>query len=219
MDHAALAEELPPLVRLALAYAPRTARRAWLALFALDQRLAAIVRATREPLLGQVRLAWWRDRLTEPCEQWPAGEPVLAALRECPALAGQLLPLVDGWEALLATDDPAAAVVAFAGGRANAWAALAQVSGHPAHREPSAEAGGYWALADLVQHLTVAGGREVAVAELLRRDFPHSKFPRALRPMAILAALAAQVARNPQEQLAVRPAIVLPMIRIGLFGR
>ena len=54
---------LTPLHRLALAYAPAASRGAWLGFLALDMRLAAIVRAAREPMIGQIKLAWWRERL------------------------------------------------------------------------------------------------------------------------------------------------------------
>ena len=55
-----LLDTLAPMHRLALAYAPAEARPAWAGLLALDARLAGVVRAAREPVLGQLRLAWWR---------------------------------------------------------------------------------------------------------------------------------------------------------------
>ena len=55
----------------------------------------------REPLLGQVRLAWWRDRLGQDPADWPAGEPLLAALRGWQPQFAALAALVDGWELLL----------------------------------------------------------------------------------------------------------------------
>jgi len=78
---ALLASELPPPQRLALAYAPARARPATLALLALDARLAAILRGRREPLAAQLRLAWWREMFARPPSDWPAGEPLLEALR------------------------------------------------------------------------------------------------------------------------------------------
>ncbi len=58
-----LAETLPTMHRLALAYAPGRTRLAWLALLALDSRLAGVLRSASEPMLAQIRLAWWRDML------------------------------------------------------------------------------------------------------------------------------------------------------------
>jgi hypothetical protein len=34
-------------------------------LFAIDAAMGEVVRSTREPMLGPIRLAWWRERLEE----------------------------------------------------------------------------------------------------------------------------------------------------------
>lgn len=219
MDHAALADDLPPLLRLALVYAPTRARPATLAFFALDLRLGAIVRATREPLLGQTRLAWWRERLLEAPELWPAGEPVLAALRECTGLAAHLAQLVDGWEELLVSDDPAHGVAGLVEGRAKACAALAELLGHSRFAKAVTSAARNWALADLVEHLSPAGGRDQALAELQDRSFDLGRLPHDLRPLAILNALAKRVSSNPDVKLNPSVATFLQIVRIGLFGR
>src|SRR5688572_12594424 len=95
-----LASDLPQPQRLALTYAPARARHATEALFALDVRLAAILRARREPIAAQLRLAWWREMLARPTTEWPRGEPVLDSLRDWRDPSG-LAPLAEGWEALL----------------------------------------------------------------------------------------------------------------------
>ena len=71
---------LPVLHRLALTYAPARATRPTLALLALDARLAGIVRSASEPMLAQLRLAWWREQLEIDLTARPAGEPLLAVL-------------------------------------------------------------------------------------------------------------------------------------------
>src|SRR3546814_7046937 len=53
-----------PELALAICYAPRKARAALAALFALDATLADVLRTTTEPMLGQMRLTWWHDALT-----------------------------------------------------------------------------------------------------------------------------------------------------------
>ena len=98
---AGLEAELSPPLRLALAWAPRHARPATLALFALDTRLAGFLRRATEPLPVQMRLAWWRDTLGAPPSAWPRGDPLLDELRTWAAPEG-LVALVDGWEGLLA---------------------------------------------------------------------------------------------------------------------
>jgi len=58
-----LVASLPTASRLALAYAPAKARLQTLALFALDTRLAGLLRNSSEPMLAQLRLSWWRETL------------------------------------------------------------------------------------------------------------------------------------------------------------
>ena len=116
-------DPLPLPRRLALAYAPRRSRDAVLGLWLLDQRLAGILQAQGEVLIAQIKLAWWRDRLGEDPAGWPRGEPLLALLQSGKVPPRSYLPLVDGWEALLAEDLTAAGVdwveyeVAGGGGR------------------------------------------------------------------------------------------------------
>ena len=72
-------ETLPTEIELALAYTPRDRREAMRVAFELDRRLARIVAATTEPMLGQMRLAWWRDILAKPVDERPRGDVVLDA--------------------------------------------------------------------------------------------------------------------------------------------
>src|SRR5512144_1133637 len=50
---------------LALTYVPLRDRGALAALFAIDRAMGDVVRTTNEPMLGPIRLAWWRERLEE----------------------------------------------------------------------------------------------------------------------------------------------------------
>ena len=52
-----------PERELSLAYVPQRARSAVRAIWTLDERLAQVVATTRDGALGEIRLAWWRDRL------------------------------------------------------------------------------------------------------------------------------------------------------------
>ena len=103
MELSPLLDELPADRRLALAYAPGIARADSLAVFLLDQRLSRLVSQQREPLLTQMRLAWWRDRLGEEVSGFHHDEPVLALLAGWGEHRQKLIGLVDGWEALLPT--------------------------------------------------------------------------------------------------------------------
>ncbi len=54
---------LDPDRTLALSYVPAKARPALEALWRLDATLGAVLSTGREPLISQIKLAWWRDSL------------------------------------------------------------------------------------------------------------------------------------------------------------
>jgi phytoene synthase len=119
-------EWLSPPERLAIAYAPRNLRPAWTGLIALDHRLADAARPGREAIMIQLRLAWWRDRLSEPAANWPRGEPLLALLVAWDAERAALGALVDGWEAQVVGEDGG---VLLDRARAGAILAVARMAG------------------------------------------------------------------------------------------
>lgn len=187
------AEVLDPLERLAVAYAPAAARQAWMGFLALDRRLADAARAGRDPIMIQLRLAWWRDRFDAPSQSWPQGEPLLALLRSWDAERAALRGLVDGWEARNVGDDGGAEL---ARARIAAVAALARLSGTTPDDDLSR-----------------------ATAEWLG-DAPATgkapRLPRAMRPLAILRGMAlredAGRAGSPWRDM-------LAAMRLGLLGR
>jgi len=66
------------------------ARADLVALYALDDELAAISRRTQEPLAAEIRLTWWRERIEAAARGRPVSEaPALAALQ--PSLASGLI--------------------------------------------------------------------------------------------------------------------------------
>lgn len=212
----ALLATLPTLQRLALAYAPAKARVPTLALLALDTRLAGLLRNSREPMLAQLRLAWWRENLLRDRREWPAGEPILQALASWQKSHGALTALVDGWEALTGTAPlPPTALDVMASGRGAAFAALAGIIGKDADIEAAARLGKAWALADLAQRLTHPDEHNAAreLMEGADRGVPH--LSRAMRPLVVLHGLA-------QRQLAGvehSPTALLLALRLGWFGR
>lgn len=215
MDEASLLALLSPVERLALAYAPRDARGPNLALFALDSRLSGIVRAAREPALAQIRLAWWRDRLRARPEDWPRGEPVLAALTGWSDHARGLEALVDGWEELLG-EPTAEGFERFAGGRAASWRALASMLGADAEDSAIDRAGQGWALADLAAHLSHSSECELAANLLAAQEAGAVRLPRALRPLAVLYALARR--SKGRHPLLSGPGALLTALRVGITG-
>lgn len=119
-------EWLSPPERLAIAYAPRKLRPAWTGLLAFDHRLADAARPGRDAIMIQLRLAWWRDRLTEPAADWPRGEPLLGLLGAWDTERAALTALVDGWEAQVVGEDGG---VALDCARAEAILALTRMAG------------------------------------------------------------------------------------------
>ncbi|WP_374525831.1 hypothetical protein [Sphingopyxis sp.] len=89
---------------------PRERRAALAALWALAERLAKLLQDAREPLIGQIKLAWWRDMMAmlaaDPAAL-PKGEPLLAELQATWAGQSGLGALVDAAEAMLLAEDGA----------------------------------------------------------------------------------------------------------------
>lgn len=210
-----LLDELPPGQRLALAYAPKAARDATLGVLALDSRLAAILRRRGEPVLAQMRLAWWRDVLGKNKDHWPRGEAVLALLREWRDPAA-LIPLVNGWESLLAQSLDTIVIDEFARGRATAFGQLAAELGVAS--APAEACATWWTLGDLAANLREDDER-AAVLHAAAALPPCPTLPRALRPLAVLAALAKRsLSRGGGPVLEGFGAALLAM-RVGIAGR
>ena len=184
--------ELPPPLRLAVVYAPARVRGVWSALLLIDHRLSRAVAGAREPLLAQVKLAWWRDRMRTPASQWPEGEPLLAALVPFDGERAALEGLIDAWEGLIGDDAGEDETARLVKARANAVAALARMSGCPVDENALELLARRWTVPDAAQLLTV-------------------RLPRALRPLVILANL-------PRSSDA-GPLAMLRIVRLGLFGR
>lgn len=215
-----MVDGLPVRQRLALAYAPKRARAATLALFALDARLAGIVRHSHEPMLAQLRLSWWREQVSRPDTDWPAGEPLLALLPAWNGRHGGLAALVDGWEAMTgAAPLGEDAFETMAGGRGAAFAALADALDQPAARDEAARAGRGWALADLSGRITRGDERAAVRALADGCDWRRPRLPRPLRPVAVLHALAVRDIGREDPAGPPRPADLLVAMRTGLLGR
>lgn len=208
---------LPQTMRLALAYAPASARLPTLALLALDQRLAGLLRHSREPMMAQIRLAWWRETLDRDAAEWPQGEPLLAALRSWNGEHRALVALVDGWEALTG-EAPLGpeALEEMVNGRAAAFAGLARALGRQREAEAAGSVGRRWALADLATKLNHPG-ESVIVRRLAQAETGRTaRVSRALRPLAVLEGLARDNLANGGQGSA---RTVLKALRIGLLGR
>lgn len=90
---------------------PRDRRAAMADLWALAERLTKLLADAREPMIGQIKLAWWRDMmamLANDPAALPKGEPLLADLQASWGGQGGLGALVDAAEAMLMAEDAGA---------------------------------------------------------------------------------------------------------------
>ena len=210
MDPDSFVSDLPIERRLALAYAPARTRELWLGLFVFDQRLGAVVTGQREPVLAQIKLAWWREELAKLAPLRARGEPVLALLDAWGDHAAGLAPLVDSWEMLLGDTALTAAVAEqIAAQRGAACQALAGQLGHSDAAVQINHAARGWALADLA---ALTGTSELAAPH----DWRAIKLPRDLRPLAVLYGLARH--SRGQGALLAGPRAGLRAVRLGMLG-
>jgi len=208
-----------PWLDLASSYAPDRARGALEALLALDTALGNVLRTTREPLVGQMRLAWWREALQGLDASGAPAEPVLQALTSAVlplGITGHVLSgMVDAWEPLLG-DGSTGSVDDHARLRGRALFALAGVALGAASDDPVEDAGEGWALADLAVNLSdpalASRARERAAAMLAQARRP--RWSRKGRALGALALIADRRLNGP-----ISPIFVLRLARFRLTGR
>jgi phytoene synthase len=210
--------ELDPERRLALAYVPAAARPGIEALWRLDASFAAILATGTQPLISQMRLAWWREALERLDSAPPPAEPVLQALAThvLPRVSGaELAAMEEGWLLLLCEGALTGAELATYADRRGGllFAYSARLLGDTAF--PVARAGALWALADLARH---------SRRDEQTKTFPPEsqvKWPHRLRPLGMLAVLA----RRDLERVGLtaekqgRPVRILRMMRHRLTGK
>lgn len=191
---------------LALSYAAPDSRAALEALLALDDALAQLLRTTREPALGQMRLAWWRESLAGLDREPAPAEPVLRAIaREVlpkGLRGGSLVPIVHGWEVLIEEEMlDRDALERFADGRGQLFVAAGVAIG-AAPGDPLVAAGRGWALADLSRHLQGAdeAGRARALAIPLLDEAAAARWSRNGRALGALVHLARLDLRLPKGE-------------------
>lgn len=172
--------ELAPPAQLAIAYAPLNIRSAFALLLQIDNRFAEILRNAREPMIAQIKMAWWREAFASPAEARPKGEPLLHALNE----VGEYIPLsalealAAAWEHLLGNERFSQELVD-AHAELRAEAIFLTYAGWMGTVQDMRPIGRIWAL----EALRIAFPERVAVC-----NTPHAPLPkaRALRPLSIL---------------------------------
>ena len=204
--------------QLALAHTPLKVREALRIFLELDSRLARIVAGTSEPMLGQMRLAWWRETLALEADKRPGGDAVLDAIGEI--WRGEeptLITLVDGWEAMLAEELDAEAVHGFADGRSAPFPAIARMAGEGEGFARSA--GRRWAMIDAAVHVGAGTERDLLIEVARSEANRNPRLPRSLRGLAVLDALARRsLARGGRPLMEGRGA-ALTALRAAIIGR
>lgn len=162
-------------------FAPPDWREALFALYAFNVEIAKTREIVSEPMLGHIRLQWWRDRIGELYDSEPREHPVLQGLVD-PVQTG-LLPrdafdtIIEAREADLEDTAPAdlATLEAYAAATSGELAALAVRLSGEANDETVAAArliGTAWALTGLVRAVAFhAQARRLFLPEDLVRDF------------------------------------------------
>jgi len=166
------------------------------ALFRVSSAMGEVLRTTSEPMIAQIRLAWWRERLEELDSGAPApAEPRLEAAQRLLLPLGingaDLAELETGWARMLEPfpwNIETKEGIWFRG--VKAFGLAARILGNPDERLQ--QAGGMWALTDAARHCSDAETRKrlLARAETIAKGMKGMKFPARLRPLSMLAALA-----------------------------
>lgn len=192
------------------------------ALWRLDAALGGALAGGREPMMGRIKLAWWREALERLDRQKPPAEPVLeelAALVVASVSGAELALMEEGW-AVLADPEPLSAgdLHTYAKGRGRLlFRYTARLLGLDAGALESA--GEAWALVDLARHCTTAEDADVALAAA-RERLQQARWPAQLRPLGMLSILAqrdADPARPPWEPRGA-PGRMARMLRHRLIG-
>jgi phytoene synthase len=209
---------LPPEVGLALAWSPPKVRGPLGVALQLDRRLARIVARTTEPMLGQMRLAWWRDAMGTPLADRPRGDAVLDAVGEHWAgREASLIQLVNSWEVLVTAESLGRAEIDAFGAQRGAFFSALDEDIPTTSNARVAAAGMRWALADAAAGVSDAGERAALVEAGLARVGGVGRMPRALRGLSVLDALALRSLRRGGRPLMEGRGAPLAALRAAIF--
>ena len=196
---------------ISVLWAPKVARGALAAIHGLDLELRRIVAEAREPMLAEIRIAWWCEQLEAMANGEAAPpQPLLQALAGASAARGvslaQLAKVGDGFRPLLQDRLPDALSLAYWRGEPLFQALAAACLGRMPtanEAESAASAGTRWALAQLWRG-GWGGPAENLLQYLDPPAFPEPGATRLPAPLRALDALAADdwkrmIARKPRR--------------------
>ena len=206
---------------LALSYVPAARRPAVEALWRLDAGLGGALGGGREPLISQIKLAWWREAL-ERLDVAPApAEPVLQAVAAHVLPLGvsgtELARMEEGWTLLL-SPEPLTADELELYAKARGGLLFRYTASLLGFVDPVPSGGEAWALIDLARHSANPDDADVAVAAARAAGMGH-RWPPRLRPLGMLAALAIRDSERAGWEEQGSPARMLRMLRHRITGR
>lgn len=216
-------------LELALLYMPRPQRGLVADFFALDKVLGQVLQTTREPMVGQMRLAWWRERLNDIDRGDVQAEPHLegaARLVAATGMSGKMLAdeLVDRWEAILLApsyDDDFVGPVAGRGAALFGQSALILGASGMVEAKMAMDAGSLWTMMDFARHCRDADMLDI-ILDVARDKANALAGPAepAIRPLTMLGLLAKRdLARWPAREEQATPARAWAMIGHKLTGK
>ena len=188
--------------------------------------MGQVLRTTTEPMIAQIRLAWWRERFLELDDGRAApAEPRLEAAQRLLLPLGisgeDLAELADGWERML---DPFPWTIETSEGiwfrGLKAFGLGARILGCPDARLQ--QAGGLWALVDAARYCSDPETRALLVerASIIARGLKSARFEPRLRPLSMLASLAVRdLGRSGPFEPEGTPGRALTMLNHRLLGR
>lgn len=214
------ADPLAPEIALALAWSGASVRAPLSIAFQLDRRLARIVGRTTEPMLGQMRLAWWREALGKPVDARPTGDVVLDGIsRHWQGYEPALAQLVDAWELLVTSAHVGPAEAArFGAGRGAFFAALAADRDALALAPRLLAAGHCWAVADASVAVSDPAERRAFIQSGLAAQAGAGRISGNWRGLAVLGALAARSLGAGGQPLMQGRGASLTAYRAAIFG-
>ncbi|MBH1998561.1 MAG: hypothetical protein I8H96_05425 [Sphingomonadaceae bacterium] len=214
-------QTLSPMAQMLAAYGGADAAR-HRALWAFDARLAHLARTTSEPMIGQMRLAWWNDVIDDADARKGRGEPVVDAMRATGAVAAPGLgAMIDGWEVLVVEPEiDVQGLHDYAVGRGGGlFRALAGVADAP---DWLIAAGKLWALWDLSGHVgdDRLAREALTLAREIAPDAAGAAWPRGWKPLRIAFTLALQdVMADQRAPVGMPRSVAWRVLRIALVGR
>ena len=194
-------------------FAPAARREALFALYAFNYEIARVRETVTQPMLGQIRLQWWRENIAAafgdgPVRHHPVMEPLAATIREFGLIRDHFDRLIDARETDLADEPPASlsALENYAEESSSRLIHLAlEVLGArgPAATDAGLHVGIAYSLAGLLRAMPfhARAGRQFIPADIAARSGLGEQDCRALRSTPALRSVIAELAAAASRHL------------------